>query len=248
MDSIDQNIVKSGEAMDVTTKSSPLVLTDLVDELLETIMYKMDFVDLMRMYSVTHLFRKISNGMFNNNPDLSVVVFEGFNQPDSCIAGRIDGVVKQLRVIGYDNIVRYVKLFHMYIRDLTIDFRGVDKVTQRILSLFIFKHCHKFLTRLTIKNLTTGLNFKPVKFTGIKYLKLDSCFLGGSMTRLKILFPNINEISLVGTTHAKYFEILNLIVHYPYLEYMKITPDLLTITQYELLCRHNFKAFSAYRH
>lgn len=62
--------------MDVENLNSDISLIELPEEILEHILKNLKFVDLMTMYDVNHQFRRLSNGLLENQlVHLSVVDF-----------------------------------------------------------------------------------------------------------------------------------------------------------------------------
>lgn len=248
MDSSKTNVIYLAEAMDLTTDDTKIVFTDFVEEIVEKILSKLDLVDLMTCYDVNSQFRRIVNGLVKNQNRscLAVVNFERFDQRNSCSAKYANGKIKLFRVRGYTNMFRFVKLFYGDIRDLTINFLGIDKLRQRELMSYVMTHCHKFLRRLTINNLNTRLRIPNVSFDQVKFLKLVSCLISGTFAHLPKLFPNVEDVSLCGTTHCRNMDIFKIIENYPEVKYMKVTPNLMSATAFELLEINNFDAFFAY--
>lgn len=238
-----------GTAMDTSYEESSekLTIIDLPEELLEKILCHMTFADVLKMHDVNSLFRRIStNLLISHIPNVSKVTFENFSHADKCIASYLDDEVQSLRVIGFDCIVRFVRFFYPHITTLSVHFGDANKFMQKTIFKYIINRCRSFLTRLSIFHMNVRLRFNYVWFTSLEFIEFNSCYLGGTLCRMSILFPNVREIKLSGTCHAKKDDVKTLLRIYENLEYMKVSPTLMDSISYERLCILNSQAFLGY--
>lgn len=142
--------------MDVENLNSDISLIELPEEILEHILKNLKFVDLMTMYDVNHQFRRLSNGLLENQlVHLSVVDFCEFGSTDEVYATYANAEIQSIQVVGFRNILRFFRLFFNYIKNLSIDFLDLSKSNQRLFFEYIAKNCHKRITHLKVFNLLT---------------------------------------------------------------------------------------------
>lgn len=222
----------------------PMNITDLPEELIKNIFRRMKFVDMIKMYDVDQDCKRICQGILENTFRVfPMVCLEDFDENEKISAGYHNGGVDYLRVIGFSNILRFMRIFHDRITCLVINFFGVSKIRQKILMRFIVENCHDSLTSLTICDLTAGLRFNLIPFTQIEFIDFECCYLGGILTRMSVLFPNVREIKLAGTCYTNRRELANFMRIYRNLEYMRISPTLVDSNFFEVLSRLNSHAF-----
>lgn len=222
-------------------------LSDLPEEILEHILTRLKFVDLMTMYDVNHQFRRLSCGLLEKqSTHLSAIDFSEFGSSNEVYATYTDDEIHSLQVVGFSNILRFLRLFSSYIKKLSIDLLGLKRSKQRLVLNYVVKKCHKSLTHLTVLNLSTGLDFKKIKFTQIIFVHFDSCLIRGTITHLSVVFPNAREIKLSGSCYMSKRETLNLMTKYPSLNFMKISPTLMAPNCYNLISALNAHACFGY--
>lgn len=225
-------------------------LDDMPAEILHKIMLELNFVDLIRMYDVSKRFRAISSRILfdkSYNRDLFNVKFENFEGPDSIIAKTRDDKIILLRVMGYNNIIKYMRLFHSHIKELDVDFSTANKYQQRKLFEMIISNCYQSLVRFKISHLNSYSDFVLNAFEKVKFLQLDSCLIRGTLLKMSRLFPNVEEMNLIGTSHARGPEVCRILGRFSELQYMKITPHLMDVKTFELFVAYNVGVFSVYR-
>lgn len=143
-------------------------LSDLPEEILENILKSLKFVDLLTMYDVNHQFRKLACGLLEKQLiHLSVIDFSEFGSSNEVYATYADNKIHSLQVVGFSNILRFLRLFSSYIKKLSIDLLGLKRSKQRLVLNYVVLNCHKSLTHLKVLNLSTGLDFKKIKFCAV---------------------------------------------------------------------------------
>lgn len=254
-DSFGMNEPVENEAMELDSSYIVIeetTLEDLPTEILDKIMRELYFVDLVKMYDINKRFRAISNRVIFDkqcSQDLISVSFNNFNESDSIMATALDGKVINLCVMGFKNIKRFVRLFHSHIEQLDIDFSTASEDEQREIFWLVVHYCHKFLERIKISYLFSYLDFisEACLFSKVKFLELDSCVIKGSLAYLPKFFPNVEEMNLVGNCDVEDEEMGGIINSYARLQYLKISPNVMDMEWFELLCRWNPLVFSIYR-
>lgn len=228
----------------------PINITQLPTHILKKILYSTKFTDILRMYEVPGFRKLCGEELVRYTDHFMDIKLSSFEDDDRCILHvNSRNVLDYAHFTGFQGIMRFLNFYHPYVRSLNVDFAGASKTIQKFLIGYIAEYCHSTLVNLHINNLTISTIFPSYSFERIESVEFFSCRIGGTLSRLLLLFSNAREIKLSGNSHIKGRYLSNLIAPYPNLEYMKISPSVMCLESYKELCnlnRHIFIEYSRY--